>query len=76
MATKNPLLMAIAALAALAGAAVAGTVGKPSVSTPVTELTYGPTGVSDGVHGELNAAPAYGDLARGAHGGVHLILLQ
>jgi hypothetical protein len=38
------------------------------VSTPVTELTYGPTGVSDGVHGELNAAPAYGDLAHGAHG--------
>jgi hypothetical protein len=43
-------------------------VGRPSVSTPVTALHYGPTGVSDGVHGELNAAPAFGDLARGQHG--------
>ena len=39
-----------------------------SVSTPVTELEYGPTGISDRVHGELQAAPAYGDLAHGAHG--------
>jgi len=39
-----------------------------SVNTPVTALKYGPTGVSDGVHGELNAAPAYGDLAHGPHG--------
>jgi len=36
----------------------------PSVSTPVTELEFGPTGVSDGVHGELSAAPAYGDLVK------------
>ena len=39
-----------------------------SVSTPVTELKYGPTGISDGMHGELTAAPAYGDLANGPHG--------
>ena len=39
-----------------------------SVSMPVTELEYGPTGISDGVHGELAAAPAYGDLANGPHG--------
>src|SRR5215831_2779527 len=39
-----------------------------SVSRPVTELEYGRTGLSDGVHGELHAAPAYGDLAHGAHG--------
>ena len=39
-----------------------------SVSRPVTELEYGPTGLSDGVHGELCAAPAYGDLAEGPHG--------
>src|SRR5262245_18978713 len=39
-----------------------------SISRPVTELEYGPTGISDGVHGELYAAPAYGDLAHGAHG--------
>ena len=36
-----------------------------SISTPVTELKYSPTGISDGVHGELYAAPAYGDLANG-----------
>jgi hypothetical protein len=68
MATKHLLRIGVAALAALSCVTVAGTLGKPSVSTPVTELTYGPTGVSDGVHGELNAAPAYGDLAHGAHG--------
>jgi beta-alanine degradation protein BauB len=38
-----------------------------SVSTPVTELKYGPTGLTDGEHGELAAAPAYGDLANGPH---------
>ena len=40
----------------------------PSLSRPVTELEYGPTGLSDGVHGELYAAPAYGDLTHGPHG--------
>jgi hypothetical protein len=39
-----------------------------SISKPVTELQYAPTGISDGVHGELFAAPAYGDLAHGPHG--------
>ena len=39
-----------------------------SISTPATELKYGPTGISDGVHGELQAAAAYGDLANGPHG--------
>jgi len=39
-----------------------------SVSTPVKDLKYGPTGISDGAHGELYAAPAYGDLASGPHG--------
>ena len=68
MKTKHPLLLVAAVLTTLSLAAVAGISGKPSVSTPVTALTYGPTGVSDGVHGELNAAPAYGDLAHGAHG--------
>ncbi len=42
--------------------------GQPSVSTPVTQLQYGATGVTDGVHGELNAAAAFGDLAHGQHG--------
>jgi len=39
-----------------------------SVSRPVTALEYRPTGISDGMHGELYAAPAYGDLAGGPHG--------
>jgi hypothetical protein len=65
MDSKQLLLTSVGVLAAISCVAGAGT---PSVSTPVTELKYGPTGVSDGVHGELNAAPAYGDLAHGAHG--------
>jgi beta-alanine degradation protein BauB len=39
-----------------------------SVSVPVKDLKYGPTGISDGAHGELQAAPAYGDLGNGPHG--------
>ena len=67
--TTKPLQIIIAAAAAtISLSAAAGPEGTPSVSTPVTQLIYGPTGVSDGVHGELNAAPAYGDLAHGAHG--------
>jgi hypothetical protein len=65
---KLPLLLVAAILTALSFGAVAGPEGKPSVSTPVTELKYGVTGVTDGLHGELMAAPAYGDLAHGAHG--------
>jgi len=65
-------ILALLTTAGLASAvslgAHAGDAAKPSISTPVTQLSYGPTGVSDGVHGELTAAPAYGDLAHGAHG--------
>ena len=68
MANKHLLLTGVTALAVISWAAAAATLGRPSVSTPVTEIKYGPTGVSDGVHGELSAAPAYGDLAHGAHG--------
>jgi hypothetical protein len=39
-----------------------------SVSVPVQMLHYNATGVSDGLHGELLAAPAYGDLSKGPHG--------
>jgi len=53
-------LTSLAALAAVDGAA--------SKSVPVTDLSYTGTGVTDGVHGELKAAPAYGDLVHGAHG--------
>ncbi len=49
-------------------AAAAAPEARPSTNTPVTQLQYGPTGVSDGVHGELMAAPAYGDLGHGPHG--------
>ena len=52
----------------LSSVALADPSGQPSVSTPVTQIKYGPTGVSDGVHGELNAGPAYGDLSKGPHG--------
>jgi hypothetical protein len=66
------LKLGIALAAALAGTAAldvaAAPEGRPSVNMPVTTLQYGPTGVSDGVHGELKAAPAYGDLAHGPHG--------
>ncbi|MET3107500.1 hypothetical protein AAKU67_001431 [Oxalobacteraceae bacterium GrIS 2.11] len=63
-----PRLLIAAGCAALAFHASAAPGNYPSVSTPVTDLKYGPTGVSDGVHGELMAGPAYGDLAHGAHG--------
>jgi hypothetical protein len=65
---KLPQLIGATFLTTLSFAAAAAPEGNPSVSTPVIELKYGPTGVSDGVHGELTAAPAYGDLAHGAHG--------
>ncbi len=63
--------LGMALTAALAGTALGVTAApdtKPSVNTPVTALRYGPTGISDGVHGELEAAPAYGDLGHGPHG--------
>ncbi len=68
MTTRYSFLVGASFLGVLSVTALAGTEVKPSISTPVTHLTYGPTGVSDGIHGELNAAPAYGDLAHGAHG--------
>lgn len=50
------------------GASQAAPEGTASSNTPVTELHYNATGVTDGVHGELKAAPAYGDLGHGPHG--------
>jgi beta-alanine degradation protein BauB len=56
-------------MAALSTLSISGAQGgQPSVNTPVTQLQYGATGVTDGVHGELNAAPAFGDLTHGPHG--------
>jgi hypothetical protein len=62
------LFVCAAVLACIAIAASAAPSGKPSVNVPVTQLQYGPTGVTDGVHGQLMVAPAFGDLAHGAHG--------
>jgi hypothetical protein len=59
---------AIAVFLALAVSSIAVAAGGASINTPVTDLKFGPTGVTDGVHGELYAAAAYGDLAHGAHG--------
>ncbi len=64
---KFSIIFAAIALAAASAASWAAP-DTPSASTPVTKLQYGSTGVSDGVHGELKAGPAYGDLAKGPHG--------
>jgi hypothetical protein len=55
-------------LCAVALATATACVAAESSNTPVTQLKYGPTGVTDGTHGELNAAAAYGDLGHGEHG--------
>jgi hypothetical protein len=60
--------LGVAALSAISISAAVAQGAQPSVNTPVTQLHYGATGVTDGVHGELNAAPAFGDLAHGPHG--------
>jgi beta-alanine degradation protein BauB len=67
---KNLFLSLVVATSSVAfsSGAVADSAHAPSVNKPVTVLVYGPTGVTDGVHGELRAAPAYGDLTRGPHG--------
>lgn len=64
LAAVLPLVVLLAA----PPATVADPVPPPSTTIPVTNLRFGSTGVSDGVHGELLAAPARGDLAHGAHG--------
>jgi beta-alanine degradation protein BauB len=57
-----------ATVLALAAIAAVGAPEDTSRSLPVTQLRYASTGVSDGVHGEVKAAAAYGDSSRGAHG--------
>jgi beta-alanine degradation protein BauB len=53
---------------ALAGTVAAQATGdRLSISTPADKIVFGPTGVKTEV-GELLAGPAYGDLAKGAHG--------
>src|SRR5690349_450935 len=55
METKYLKFLGIAAFSMLSVCAVAAESGQSS-NTPVTQLHFGPTGVTDGVHGELNAA--------------------
>ena len=58
-----------AALAATASlVAIAAADNQPSISTPVTKIQFGPTGVKDGKTGELLAGPVYGNLGKGPHG--------
>jgi beta-alanine degradation protein BauB len=67
MDTRKMQILGVAVLALAATAAIA----LPEVesrSLPVTQLRYASTGVSDGVHGHVQAAPAYGDFRHGAHG--------
>lgn len=66
---KNTLsqALAVATLALASVSTFAGGAAGRSANVPVTDLHYGATGVSDGKHGELLAAPAYGDLAHGPH---------
>jgi beta-alanine degradation protein BauB len=59
---------AVAALSALSMAALAALSGAPSLNKPVTQLNYSGTGITDGIHGEVKTAPAYGDPTLGAHG--------
>jgi len=66
--SKAKLVIGTVLLAAVAFIASGAPGEKPSLNLPVTQLQYVRTGVSDGVHGELQAAPAFGDLAHGAHG--------
>lgn len=49
-------------------AASANAQPQDSVGIPTDQLKYGSTGVTDNVHGEVKAAAAHGDNARGAHG--------
>lgn len=65
---KTRLILGAVALATVALIALGAPSERPSVNLPVTQLQYVKTGVADGVHGELQAAPAFGDLAHGAHG--------
>lgn len=60
--------LATALLAALGCAAQAAPAATASISVPAPQVQFGPTGVSDGTHGELLAGPAYGNLSKGPHG--------
>ena len=55
MNSKSLTAMVATFFTALTVGAIAASGGNSSVSTPVTNLKFGPTGVTDGVHGELYA---------------------
>lgn len=67
---KMKLLLLLLPLAVVGHEIVASAApeGRHSVNIPITQLHYNDTGVTDGVHGDLQTAPAFGDLNHGAHG--------
>ncbi len=62
------IVTSVLVLACVAFISRAASDSKSSSNLPVTQIQYGPTGVVDAHHLELQAGPAYGDLAHGAHG--------
>jgi len=66
---RNILLLATATLMILATSSMAESTNSPSVNIPVTQLKYFDAGIkSHTVKGTLHAAPAHGNLEKGAHG--------
>lgn len=64
---KLGINLAYAAILACAVIASATPEGKPSLNISVTQPQFRPTGLNDGVNGEIQAALAYGGFARGPH---------
>ncbi len=65
---KTTIALALVSAMTVAGIAAAQAPGnRMSLSIPAGKIAFGPTGVKTEV-GELLAGPAYGDLAKGAHG--------
>ena len=68
MNTKHLQLLGAAALSAISISPAVAQSAQPSVNTPVTQLHYGATGVTDGVHGELKrSAPRVPAIWRMVH---------
>ena len=68
MSSSLKRFLASALLAAGTFVVIAAPDAKSSVNIPATQVKFGTTGVSDGVHGELLAGPVYGNLSKGPHG--------
>lgn len=60
--------VSFAGISIAADTPTASTVAKPNIALPVTDLKFSPTSVfAPNGAGPLQAAPAFGDLAKGAH---------